>query len=315
MALYLVTGGAGFIGTHVVRELIRLSEDVRVLDNFSTGKRENLSDINSISVIEGDIRNLSLCEKAVQGVDCIIHLAALGSIPRSIEDPVTTNEVNVEGTLNLLQAARSGSISRFVYGGSSSSYGNDPDIPVRETHLGVPVSPYAVSKYAGEMYCRAFYSIFGLPVVCLRFFNVFGPLQDPDSAYAAVVPAFFSKLLKGKPPLIYGDGTQTRDFTYVQNVVNGILSACTSGEECLGKMFNIAGGVQTSVNRLFKAIRDLAGTDIEPEYKEFRKGEIIHSMACIEQAQQILGYKAEIDVIQGLNKTGEWYKSFFEDNR
>lgn len=309
MALYLVTGGAGFIGSHVIRELLKKSHQVRVLDNFSTGKRSNIEGIQGLSVIEGDIRELCVCEEAVKNADYIIHLAALGSIPRSIADPVTTFEVNEGGTLNMLQASRAVPVSRFIYGGSSSSYGNNPEIPVHESQPGEPVSPYAVSKYAGEMYCRAFHSVYGLPTVCLRFFNVFGPRQDPDSPYAAVVPSFLRTVLRKDRPVIYGDGNQTRDFTYVRNTVMGILLACTAGDECLDRMYNIAGGQRTSVNTLFETICDITGSDIEPEYREARKGDILHSAASIEQAEKALGYSPEVTVEQGLRETWDWFMS------
>ncbi len=282
MLSFLVTGGAGFIGSNIVERLVQEGHKVRVLDNFSTGRRENLSHLlDKIELIEGDIRDLDTCRKAVEGVDFVLHQAALPSVQRSIEDPLTTFQVNALGTLNILIASKERGVKRLVYASSSSVYGDNPKLPKREDMQPLPLSPYAVSKLAGENLCRAFYKSYGLSVVSLRYFNVFGPRQDPKSPYSAVIPRFLTALLNGKSPIIYGDGEQTRDFTYVENVVEANISAVFK-EGIDGEVFNIACGKGTSVNQLFRLLRELIGAnDIEPTYAPPRVGEVRHSFADI----------------------------------
>ncbi|MFH1706865.1 MAG: SDR family oxidoreductase [Planctomycetota bacterium] len=315
--LYLVTGGGGFIGANTVAGLLERGAAVRVLDNFATGRRANLAGLEGprLEIIEGDIRSLDAGMRAMRGVTHVIHLAALGSIPRSIEDPLTTHEVNTGGTLNLLQAARAAGVRRFVYGGSSSSYGDNRAIPKHETHLGRPLSPYAISKFAGELYCRSFHDLFGLPAVCLRYFNVFGPLQDPDSAYAAVIPRFFKHCLRNEPPVINGDGEQTRDFTFVGNAVAANIRACAAGPASLGRVFNIAGGRRITVNRLCDEVRRLTGAAVTPVHAPERPGDIRHSEAAIDAAAEGLGYRPETDVFAGLELSAAWYRRMIAVSR
>jgi len=311
MPKFLVTGGAGFIGSNIVERLIKEGYRVKVLDNFSTGRKENIAYLlDKIELIQGDIRDLETCRKAVKGVDFVLHQAALPSVQRSIKDPFTTLQVNVLGTLNLLIASKEEGVSRFVYASSSSVYGDTPLLPKREDMATFPLSPYAVSKLAGENLCLAFYKSYGFPTVSLRYFNVFGPRQDPKSEYAAVIPRFISLLLDDKRPIIYGDGEQTRDFTYVDNVVEANILA-TFVENIEGEVFNIAGGKSTSVNQLFQMIRQLLGTNIEPLYGPPREGEVRHSLADISKAKSKLGYSPRIDLLQGLLQTIEYYKRNF----
>ncbi|MGB9877834.1 MAG: SDR family oxidoreductase [bacterium] len=304
MLSFLVTGGAGFIGSNIVERLLQEGHKVRVLDNFSTGRRENLFHLlDKIELIEGDIRDLDACRKAVEGVDFVLHQAALPSVQRSIEDPLTTFQVNALGTLNILIASKERGVKRLVYASSSSVYGDNPELPKREDMQPLPLSPYAVSKLAGENLCRAFYKSYGLSVVSLRYFNVFGPRQDPKSPYSAVIPRFLTALLNGKSPIIYGDGEQTRDFTYVENVVEAnILAVFKEGID--GEVFNIACGKGTSVNQLFRLLRELIGAnDVEPTYAPPRVGEVRHSTADISKARVKLGYLPMIGIREGLMKT------------
>ncbi len=308
---YLVTGGAGFIGSHIVEELIRRGERVRVLDNFSTGKRENITPFSKdIELIEGDIRNLTIVKKAMQGTDFCLHQAALPSVPRSIKDPITTNEVNVLGTLNILMAAKEAGVKKIVYASSSSVYGDTPNLPKREDTVTSPLSPYALSKLAGEEYSKLFTSLYGLETVSLRYFNVFGPRQDPTSQYAAVIPKFISLMLKGERPTIYGDGKQSRDFTYVSNVVNANLLATTS--QTKEGVFNIACGKKITVNELAKNLNRIMNTDIKPLYTGPRPGDVRHSQADISRAEEALGYKVEVGFEKGLEKTVEWFRKQLE---
>lgn len=304
---YLVTGGAGFIGSNIVVELIKKNEKVRVLDNFTTGKRENLIPIlEQIQLVEGDIRSYHVVAEAVEGIDIILHQAALPSVPRSIKDPITTNEVNVGGTLNILQAARDAGVKRIVYASSSSIYGNSPELPKHEGMMPNPLSPYAVSKYASEKYCQAFSLIYGLETVCLRYFNVFGPGQDPTSQYSAVIPKFINAITNDKKPLIFGDGEQTRDFTYVANVVDANLLAATA--ECnSGIVLNCACHERTSVNNLIDNLNQILGKNIEPEYTESRAGDVRDSYASIKKAKNAIKYSPRISFKEGLQKTAEWY--------
>ncbi len=305
---YLVTGGAGFIGSHIVEELLKRGEKVRVLDNFSTGKRENIAPfLKEIELIEGDIRELKIIKKAMKGVDYVLHQAALPSVFRSIKDPITTNEVNVLGTLNILTAAKEARTKKIVYASSSSVYGDTPTLPKREDVKPSPLSPYALSKLAGEEYSRLFSSLYGLKIISLRYFNVFGPRQDPTSQYAAVIPKFISLMLKGKRPTIYGDGEQSRDFTYVLNVVNANLLATTSKTK--EGVFNIACGKRITVNELVTDLNRIMNTEIKPLYTDPRPGDVRHSQADISKAEEAFDYKVEVDFEEGLKKTVEWFRS------
>jgi nucleoside-diphosphate-sugar epimerase len=306
---YLVTGGAGFIGSHIVEELVRRGETVRVLDNFITGKRENIAPfLDFVELIEGDIRDLETCRQAVGDIDYVLHQAALPSVPRSIEDPLLANQINVEGTLNLLVASYEAKAKKFVFASSSSVYGDDPNLPKKEGSEGKPLSPYAVSKLAGEKYCQVFSEIYGLGTISLRYFNVFGPRQDPFSQYAAAIPLFITRILGREKPQIYGDGDQTRDFTYVGNVVEAALRAADAPPEASGEVFNIACGEKTTINTLAMEINALLGSYLEPEYLEPRPGDIRHSFADIGKARRILGFEPEMGFKQGLKKTITWYK-------
>ncbi|MBA7636210.1 UDP-N-acetylglucosamine 4-epimerase [subsurface metagenome] len=308
---FLVTGGAGFIGSHIVEELVRRKEKVRVLDNFSTGKRENIAPfLKEIELIEGDIRDSGTVKGAVKGVDYILHQAALPSVPRSITDPITTNEVNVLGTLNILMAAKEAGVKKLVYASSSSVYGDTPNLPKREDTVTSPLSPYALSKLAGEEYSKLFTSLYGLETIVLRYFNVFGPRQDPTSQYAAVIPKFISSMLKGKRPTIYGDGEQSRDFTYVLNVVGANLLATTS--KVKGRIFNIACGKKITVNELVKNLNKLMNTDTQPLYTDPRPGDVRHSQADISKAEEALGYKIGVGFEEGLKKTVDWFRRRLE---
>lgn len=303
MKTYLVTGGAGFIGSHIVEALVKQGAHVRVLDNFSTGKRENIQLLNKkIELIEGDIRNRDTASKAVTGVDYVLHQAALGSVPRSIENPLETNEVNVTGTLNLLAHAKSAGVKRFVLASSSSVYGDTPTLPKHENMPLQPLSPYATSKLAAESYALNFYHIYHLPVVCLRYFNVFGPRQDPDSQYAAVIPRFIEAFSKNNCAVVYGDGEQTRDFTYVENVVRANLSACTC-EAAIGKAINIACGTRHSLNELLQSLQDIFKKKIEVSYMKPKPGDVRDSLAATERARDLLGYEVRVHFREGLERT------------
>lgn len=300
MARYLVTGGGGFIGSNLVEELLKRGESVRVLDNFATGRRSNLAPfLADIELMEGDVRSYHIVQKAVASMDYVLHQAALPSVPRSINDPLTSNEVNVVGTLNLLQAAVEHNIKRFVFASSSSVYGDNPVSPKVESLTPNPKSPYAVSKLAGEKYCQVFFQIYGLETVALRYFNVFGPRQDPNSQYSAVIPKFVRALQQKQSPIIYGDGTQSRDFTFVQNNVRANLLAC-SAPGVGGKVFNIACGTNFSLNTLLKELNSILGTNIQAQYEPPRKGDVLHSTAGITAAQTELGYKPQISFEAGL---------------
>lgn len=306
---YLVTGGAGFIGSHIVEELVRRGETVRVLDNFITGKRENIAPfLNLIELDEGDIRDLKTCRQALEGIDYVLHQAALPSVPRSIEDPLLTNEINVRGTLNLLLASYEAKIKRFVFASSSSVYGDDTQLPKKEGSEGIPLSPYAVSKFVGEKYCQVFAEIYGLETVSLRYFNIFGPRQDPLSQYAAAVPLFITKILAKQSPQIFGDGEQSRDFTYVANVVEANLRAVEAPPEASGGVFNIACGERTTVNTLVKEIGKLTKCLVEPVYIAPRPGDIKHSFADINKTIKVLHFEPLVSFRQGLKKTVIWFK-------
>jgi nucleoside-diphosphate-sugar epimerase len=309
MDRYLITGGAGFIGSHIAEELVRRGLSVRIVDNFLTGKEENIAlFLDDVELIRGDIRELKLCQEAVKDVDYVLHQAALPSVPRSVEDPLLTNAINIEGTLNVLIASRDASVKRFVFASSSSVYGDDIHLPKKEGKEGNPLSPYAVSKLVGEKYCQVFSEIYGLSTICLRYFNIFGPRQDPHSQYAAVIPNFITRLLKGKSPIIHGDGEQSRDFTYVSNVVDANFQAVQT-PDVSGDIFNLGCGTQTTVNKLATTIIELTGKDITPLYEEERPGDVRHSFADISRAEALLDYKSRISLEEGLKKTIDWFRN------
>jgi UDP-N-acetylglucosamine 4-epimerase len=305
---FLVTGGAGFIGSHIVEYLVKQGRNVRVLDNFLTGKRENIAEfLEEIDFIQGDIRDLETCRQAAEGMDFVLHQAALPSVPRSIEDPVLTNEINVQGTLNLLLASKEKKVKKFVFASSSSVYGDDDTLPKKEGVVGVPLSPYAVTKLVGEEYCQVFSRVFGLTTVSLRYFNVFGPRQDPSSQYSAVIPLFITRIIQGERPVIFGDGEQSRDFTYVSNIVEAILLALEA-PGISGEIINTACGVKTTVNQLFESVRQILHKDIDPIHQEPRPGDILHSFADITRAREMLRYEPKISLNEGLQETIRWYQ-------
>lgn len=308
MAKYLVTGGAGFIGSNIAETLVNRGETVRILDDLSTGKKENLSSFaEHIDFVEGDIRDLETCRRAVDGVEHVIHQAALPSVPRSVEDPLLTNEINITGTLNMMLASRDAGAKSFVQASSSSVYGDDTAPQKREGHEGKPLSPYAISKLVNEKYAQVFHDLFGFRAISLRYFNVFGPRQDPFSHYAAVIPLFITKVLKGESPIIYGDGEQSRDFTFIENVVEGNILAALSRKGG-GEALNIACGERMTVNALLAAVNEILGTDIKPIYVDPRPGDIKHSTANFDKARRILGFEPRVSFLDGLKKTIAWFK-------
>jgi nucleoside-diphosphate-sugar epimerase len=303
----LVTGGGGFIGSHTVDRLLRDGHDVRVLDNFATGRRENLLDVLSdIDLVEGDIQSYERVSNAVRDCEIVIHEAALPSVPRSVQDPLTSNATNVTGTLNVLLASRDAGIKRVIYASSSSIYGASPELPKHEGLLPQPISPYAVAKLAGEGFCRSFWEVFGLETVALRYFNVFGPRQDPFSQYSAVIPNFITALMDGRSPSVFGDGEQSRDFTYVGNVVEGNVLAMDA-EGVGGKVFNVAAGQRTSLNELLQTLEQLSGRHVDPSYAEPRPGDVPHSHADISAAERELGFRPRVSVEEGLRLTLDWF--------
>ncbi len=309
MALYLVTGGAGFIGSHLVERLLKQGEEVRVLDNLDTGRKDNLANyLKEIDFRKGDIRDGKTVEKAVTGVDYVLHIAAQRSVPRSIDDPLSSNEVNVQGTLNVLWWAKETGVRRLVYASSSSVYGNSQAMPLKESYAPSPLSPYAVSKLVGEYYCRVFYNIYGLETVSLRYFNVFGPRQDPYSQYANVVPIFIKAGLDGRQVEVHWDGLQSRDFTYVENTVNATLLAATV-PGVAGRVFNVGYGKEHSILDLIKTIERIVGKPINYVHTEARKGDVRRTLADISLAEELLGYKARIGFEEGLEKTTLWFKN------
>jgi UDP-glucose 4-epimerase len=305
----LVTGGGGFIGSHIVDRLLADGHSVRVLDNFATGRRENLLDVLSdIELVEGDIQSYERVHNAVVGCEVVLHQGALPSVPRSVQDPLTSNATNVTGTLNVLLAARDSGVRRVVYASSSSIYGANPELPKHEELLPLPISPYAVAKLAGEGFCRSFHEVFGLETVSLRYFNVFGPRQDPLSQYSAVIPNFITALRDGTQPVVFGDGEQSRDFTYVGNVVEGNLLAMTS-EGVEGKAYNVAAGERTTLNELLRHIASLVGTEPDARYEAPRLGDVKHSHADVSAAKRDLGYSPGVSVEEGLRLTLEWFSA------
>ena len=308
MPHYLITGGAGFIGSHLAEALVEQKVLVRVLDDFSTGRRENIAHLSDqIELIEGDIRNLGIVRRAMRGVDFVLHQAALPSVSRSIVDPTTTHEVNATGTLNVLIAAQEAKVRRVVYASSSSVYGINPVLPKQEDMATEPISPYASAKLAGENYCRTWSHVYGLQTVCLRYFNVFGPRQDPHSEYVAAIPRFISLMLAGDRPTIYGDGLQSRDFTYVANVVRANLLACQADQAVCG-VFNVACGEQHSLLRVIDILNHILGRDLKPIFAPARPGDIRDSLACIDRAGQVLRYRVETSLKAGLEYTAQWFR-------
>jgi len=314
----LVTGGAGFIGSNLIESLLAAGNNVTCLDNFSTGKKENLKDFikhPSFCLIEGDIRNYDDCRKAVSGISFVFHEAALGSVPRSIKDPVSTTDVNIGGFVKILFASKEAHVKRFIYAASSSTYGDEPGLPKVEDKIGLPLSPYAITKYADELFADNFAKTYGIEVIGLRYFNVFGRRQDPDGAYAAVIPKFVGMLMNHERPVINGDGSNSRDFTFINNVIQANhLAAIVSNKEAINQLYNVAHGERTTLKELFYSIREIAGrsdakiVEIEPLYGPERAGDIPHSLASIEKAGRLLHYSPTINVREGLEEAVEWFR-------
>jgi UDP-N-acetylglucosamine/UDP-N-acetyl-alpha-D-glucosaminouronate 4-epimerase len=316
MARYTVTGGAGFIGSHLAEELLRRGHAVRIVDNFSTGKRDNIEaaarsagmGVAAIEVVEGDLAELEVAHRAAAGADYVLHQAAIPSVPRSVKDPIASNRANIDGTLNLLVAARDAGVKRLVFAGSSSQYGDTPTLPKHEEMPTSPLSPYALQKVVGEEYLRMFTRLYGLETVSIRYFNVFGPRQDPGSPYSGVISLFIKWLLAGERPTIYGDGEQTRDFTYVANVVDGVLRACEAADAS-GEAINVATEGRVSLNELLRALQRIIGTSLEPIYAEPRVGDVRDSQASIAKARRILGYEPTVAFEEGLRRTIAWFRA------
>lgn len=322
---WLVTGVAGFIGSNILETLLKLNQKVVGLDNFITGKKENLLDVQSqvsteqwgnFSFIEGDICNFNVCLNVTKGIDYVLHQAALGSVPRSLENPLNTNEINITGTLNVFVASRDHKVKRIVYAASSSSYGDHPDLPKTEDKIGRPLSPYAVTKYVNELYADVLSTAYNMELIGLRYFNVFGRRQDPEGAYAAVIPTWVAGMINNESVFINGTGETTRDFCYIDNAVQAnILAATTKNTEALNQVYNIAYGQQTSLNDLCYKLRDLLGPnyshvkEFKPQYRDFRKGDVLHSLADISKAKSLLGYNPTHDINMGLEEALEWYKN------
>jgi UDP-glucose 4-epimerase len=310
LAKYLVTGAAGFIGRSIAAALLARGETVRGVDNFSTGKRENLIGLEAMDFLDGDLADPAVCAEVCEGVEIIFHEAALASVPRSVEDPVSTNVACVDATLNLLVAARRAGVRRVIYAGSSAAYGDSPTLPKHEGMLPSPISPYAVAKLAGEHYLRSFARVYGLETVVLRYFNVFGPYQDPTSHYSGVLAIFCRRMLKGEPVIIHGDGEQSRDFTFIENVVHGnLLAADAPAEKVSGQMMNLATGSRSTLNQTFAILKELIGYNGGPGYTAPRAGDIHDSLADISIAKKLLGYEPQVDFREGLRRTVEWYKT------
>ena len=308
MASYLVTGGAGFIGSHLAEELTRRGHRVRVADNLATGKRRNLAHIPGLEFLEGDLSYLTFAAEAVAGMDYVLHEAAIPSVPRSVKDPITSNNANATATLNVLVAARDAGVKRLVFAGSSSEYGNTPELPKHEGMPTNPLSPYALQKVVGSQYCQMFWRLYGFETVTTRYFNVFGPRQDPGSPYSGVISLFSTALLEGRQPTIYGDGEQTRDFTYVANVVDGVLRACEA-PNAAGEIINVATNGRISLNQLLRTMNAIVGTDLQAIYKDERPGDVKDSQADITKARTLLGYAPTVSLEEGLRLTLDWCRS------
>jgi UDP-N-acetylglucosamine/UDP-N-acetyl-alpha-D-glucosaminouronate 4-epimerase len=308
MAHYLVTGGAGFIGSHLSEELVRRGHRVRVADSLITGKRSNLDHISGVEFLEGDLAELTFARESMKGCDFVLHQAAIPSVPRSVQDPITSNTANVDATLNVLVAARDAGVKRLVFAASSSAYGDTATLPKHEDMPTNPLSPYALQKVVGEQYLQMFTRLYGLETVSIRYFNVFGPRQDPSSPYSGVISVFATALLENRSPRIYGDGEQTRDFTYIANVVDGVLRACEA-PKASGEIINVATGGRISLNKLFYAMRDVVGGNLEPTYAEQRKGDVRDSQADITRAKALLGYEPIVSFEEGISRTIGWYRA------
>lgn len=308
MTDYLITGGAGFIGSNVAEYLVNQGMSVRILDNFSTGKHVNIESFaGKIEVIEGDLRVFESVKRAVHGVRYVLHIGAVPSVPLSVEEPLGTNDVNITGTLNVLLAARDEKVDRVVFSSSSSVYGDSPTLPKHEGMLPNPLSPYALQKLTGEFYCRMFWKLYGLPTVALRYFNVFGPRQNPQSQYAAVIPRFITSIVRNESPAIFGDGTQTRDFSYVTDVIEANLAACVAPQAAFGEAFNVACGGRLSLLDLVQTVNDIVGKQVKPRFESVRAGDIQHSQADIAKAQKILGWTPSVSFREGIERAVEWY--------
>jgi UDP-glucose 4-epimerase len=309
VAKYLVTGSAGFIGRSIAAALLEQGDDVRGVDNFATGKRENLIGLEGMEFVEGDLANLDVCREVCAGVEVVFHEAALPSVPRSVIDPIASNVACVDATVNLLWAAKEAGVRRVVYAASSSAYGDTPTLPKHEAMLPNPISPYAVAKLTGEYYMRSFARVYGLETVALRYFNVFGPYQDPTSQYSGVLAVFCRKMLAGEQPTIYGDGETSRDFTFIQNTVEGnLLAAVAPAEKVTGKVMNVATGVRITLNEVVEVLREITGYAGPVAYAPERAGDIRHSLADIALAEELLGYRPSVDFREGLERTVEWYR-------
>jgi nucleoside-diphosphate-sugar epimerase len=308
MTQYLVTGGAGFIGSHLVHRLVADGQKVRVLDNFATGKKANLADVmDKIELVEGDLRVPADCGRACKGVEIIFHEAALPSVPKSVADPLSTHDVNINGTFNILIAARDCGCRRLIYAASSSAYGDQLESPKRESMRPAPLSPYALHKLVGEYYLSVFHKCYSLETLALRYFNVFGPRQDPKSQYAAAIPAFVASILNDEPPTIYGDGEQTRDFTFIDNVVHGNMLAAKAPKAC-GEAINVACAESVTINRTIQLINELLGKNVKPVYTDVRPGDVKHSLADITLARKIIGFEPIVSFADGLRQAIQWYR-------
>ena len=307
MPHYLVTGGAGFIGSHLCEELVRRGERVRVVDNLITGKRQNLAHLPQVEFMEGDLADIDVARRAAHGIEYVLHQAAIPSVPRSVDDPLTSNRANIDASVNILVAARDAKVKRLVYAGSSSAYGNSEVLPKVETMPAAPLSPYALQKLVAEQYCQMFTTLYGFDTVTIRYFNVFGPRQDPSSPYSGVISLFISALCDGRRPTIHGDGEQTRDFTYVANVVDGVLRACHA-PGASGEVINVATAGRISLNQLFAIVKREVGSSLEPDYSNPRAGDVRDSQADIGKAQRLLGYTPIVGFEEGLGRTVKWYR-------
>jgi nucleoside-diphosphate-sugar epimerase len=308
---YLVTGGAGFIGSNIVDELVRRGRQVAVLDDLSAGKESNLADVRGkIDLRIGSVTDLAAVQSACHGADYVIHLAARTSVPRSVENPVETNHINIDGTLNVLVAARDAKVRRFVYAASSSAYGETPTLPKTEAMAPDPISPYGITKYVGELYARVFGRVYGLENVCIRYFNVFGPRQDPNSQYSGVLSRFMLAVIEGQPPVVFGDGEQSRDFTFVENIVDETLRACDA-QAASGMVFNGGTGARITLNQVLKLLENITGTKIQARYAPPRAGDIRDSQADVTLARKVLGYEPRVHFEEGLQRTWQWYKSVY----